>query len=377
MAPLHINYGWMTPPGVFEQHIIPELHRILSLSMPLDSASHQNITRSLLESAESLRTLDVWTVYQQFPIPVVTMEAISRFASNITVLRLHDIATNLSSLKFPALTKLTFRITTPAIQNPDAADLVKFLKHSPILEVLDLRLSESFKGDTTAGTVTLVHLKSAVFNGSSTLENKFIDVNVLPCLVLPKQPIIVDVQTKARAFSSDASPLLSVIRLGDIAFPRQSITAAAIHIEDGPFGFFGHVGICGEHGNWIGANHTRVLNLGKGLLSKLRNWLDPPNLAPLHKIQMLTLGLFELTSDEEQCVGVLQTCLQVLDRVRILNVYKINLSLVARLLRPSNGTILFPLLEELKLCPYNPPQLVRSVVHSGGKEDVVMSKNWV
>ena len=52
---------------------------------------------------------------------------------------------------------------------------------------------------------------------------------------------------------------------------------------------------------------------------------------------------------------VLRTSFQGLDQVRILNVYKVNLSLVARLLQPSDRIILFPLLEELKLHPYDPP----------------------
>ena len=357
----------MTPHGAFEQHVIPELDRLLSLSIPLGSGPHQDVTRSLLGSAESLRTLDVWAVHQQLTFPVAVTEAISRFASNITVLRLHDITIGLSSLEFPTLTKLVFRVTTPAVKNPDPADLVEFLKHSPILEELDLRLSESFRGDATAGTVVLARLKSAVFNGSLAPESKTIDINVLPYLVLPKQSITVDVQTRARAFSSDTSPLPSVIRLGDTVFPRQSIGAAAIYIKDDPFGFFGHIGICGERDNWIGVNHARVLNLGKGSLSRLRSWLDPLNLAPLHGIQTLTLGLFEFASDEEQCAGVLRACLQALDQVRVLNVYKMNLSLVARLLQPSDSAILFPLLEELKLYPYDPPELTRSVAHDGGK----------
>jgi hypothetical protein len=54
-------------------------------------------------------------------------------------------------------------------------------------------------------------------------------------------------------------------------------------------------------------------------------------------------------------MGVLRTSLQGLDQIRILNVYKVNLSLVVRLLQPSDGMILFLLLEELKLHPYDPP----------------------
>ena len=366
-APLYVNYGWMTGHSVFERHITPELHRLQSLSIPLGDASHQDVTQSLPESAESLSTLDMWTVYRQFPIPIAAMEKISRFAPNITVLRLHDITTSLSSLKFPALVKLTFRITKPTIENPDAADLVKFLRQSPILEVLDLRLSASFKGDRTAGTVALAHLKSAVFNGSSTGRNNFVTVTILPYLVLPKQSITVDVQTGARAFSPDTLPLLSVGQLGDAVFPQQSITAAKIHIRDDPFGFFGHISICGERNNWIGMNHVRVLNLGKDPLSRLHSWLGPLNRAPLRRIQTLTLGLFEFISNGEQCVEVLRTSLQELDQVRVLNVYKMDLSLVAQLLQPLDGSMLFPLLEELKLYPYDPPELARSAAHDGGE----------
>ena len=308
----------------------------------------------------------MWMAFKQFSLRAITMETISRFATNITVLRLHDVATSLSSLKFPALVKLTFRITTRNIQNPDAADLVKFLKHSPVLEELDLCLSESFKVDTPAGTVAFAHLKTAVFNGSST-PNGSVDVNVLPCLVLPNQSITVDVQTRARAFSSDTSPLLSVIQLGGAVLPRQSIMAAAIHIKDRPSGFFGHVSICGERNNWIGLNNVRVLNLGKGPLSRLRSWLDPVSLIPLRGIQTLTLGLFEFGLDEDQCVEVLRTFLQGLDQVRTLNVYKMNVSLVAQILQPSDGTAPLPLLEELRLHPFDPPELARSVAHNDGK----------
>jgi hypothetical protein len=154
-APLHVNYGRMTSRGVFEQRIIPERHRLRSLTISLGPASHQDVAQSLLESAESLRTLGVRTTDQMFSIPATTMEAISQFARHIMILRLHDITTSLSSLKFPALAKLTFLITTPTTRKPGAADLVKFLKQSPILEELNLRLPESFKADKPADTVAL------------------------------------------------------------------------------------------------------------------------------------------------------------------------------------------------------------------------------
>ena len=272
-APLHVNYGRMTSRGVFEQRIIPEHHRLRALTISLGPASHQDVAQLLLESAESLRTLDVRTTVQMFSIPATTTKAISQSARHITILRLHDFTTSLSSLKFPALAKLTFPITTPTTRKPGAADLVKFLKQSPILEELNLRLPESFKTDKPASTVALTHLKSAVFNGYSAPEENSINVGVLPYLIPPNQSIAVDVQTGTRAFPSDTSSLRSVIQLGDAILPRQSITAAAIQIKDDSFGFFGHVGICGEHDDWIGVNHIRVLNLGVGPLSKPRNGL--------------------------------------------------------------------------------------------------------
>jgi len=364
-APLHVNYGWMTSCYVFKQWIVPERHRLRSLSIPLGDAFYGELLDSLSEPAESLRTLDMWMVRQQFFVPAVTMQTIVRFSPNITVLRLHDITTSLAFLKFPALVTLTFRVTRLGTSSPDAADLVKFLKHSPNLEELDLCLPESLKAVTPAGTVTLAHLKSAVFNGSS-IGGDVVGVSVLPYLVLPGQSITIDVQARPHAFSSDTPPLLSVIQLGSAVFPRQSITAATIHIKDDPSGFFGHIGICGERDNWIGLNRARVLNIGKCPLLRLRDWLDPACLAQLHGIQTLTLGLFKFASDEEQCVGVLRTFLQGLDQVRVLNIYRMEVSLVARVLEPSDKTVILPLLEELRLHPYDPPELTRSDAHDKG-----------
>ena len=48
------------------------------------------------------------------------------------VLRLHDITTSLKSLEFPALVKPSFRLTVYGISNPDAEDLVNFLKNSEL-----------------------------------------------------------------------------------------------------------------------------------------------------------------------------------------------------------------------------------------------------
>ena len=364
-APLHVNYGCMTPSYVFERYIVPERHRLRSFSIPLSDASKDEVTEYLSEPAESLRALDMWMVYRRFSIPAVMMETVSRFAPNITVLRLHDITTSLVLLKFPALVKLTFRVTRPDVKNPGAADLVNFLKHSPNLEELDLRLPESFKADTPTRTVALPHLKSAVFDGSSTREYT-LGVNVLPYLVLPGQSITIDVQTRPRAFSSDTPALLSVIQLGDAILPQQSITAATVHMKDDPSGFFGHAGVCGERNNWIGLNHVRALNIGKSPLSRLRGWLDPACLAQLHGIHTLTLGLFKFASDEEQCIGVLRTFLQGVDQVRVLNIYRMEVSLVARMLEPSDKTVILPLLEELKLHSYDPPELTRSDAHDKG-----------
>ena len=363
----------MTPYGDFERSIIPECHRLRSLSIPLGEASHEEVIRSLSGSTESLKTLEVWMVFQQFPVPAVTMERLSRFAPNITVLRLHDITTGLAFLEFPALIKLTFRVTTPSTQNPDAADLVGVLRHSPNLQELDLRLLEGLMAHAPSGTVALACLKSAVFNVFSTPNNS-VNVSLLSYLIFPKQSITIDVQTRPHAFTSSTLPLLSVIQLGDTVLPRQSITAAAIYIKDSPSGFFGHVGICGEHNNWIGLNHVRILNIGKCPLSRLHSWLDPVSLAQLHGIQTLTLGLFEFTSNEEECIGVLRTFLQGLDQVRVLNIYKMDVSLVARILEPSGGTVLLPLLEELKLHAYNPPELTRCVVYDKSTQHVVLLK---
>ena len=213
--------------------------------------------------------------------------------------------------------------------------------------------------------VTLAHLKSAVFSGSSTPENT-VDVNVLPCLRLPEQTVTVDTQTRARAFSSDTSPLPSVVQLGETVLHRQSITAAAIHIKDNSSGFFGHVSICGERNNWIGLNHSRILNIGTSPPSSLCNWLHPTGLAQLHGIQTLTLGLFKFASDEEECVGVLRTFLQGLNQVRTLNIYKMDVSLVARILESSGATVLLSLLEELKLHPHDPPEITRSEAYGKG-----------
>ena len=376
-APLHVNFGWATPLHVLKQRVIPERHRLRSLSIPfmLGSDSGMEIARSLVEPAESLRTLNMWMVDIPCAISAVTMGTISRFAPNITVLRLHDILSNLSSLEFPSLLKLTFHITTRSTdtREPGAEDLVEFLRHSPSLEELYLHLPEGLNANAPIGIATLGHLKSAVLNGSSTPDGP-VGVQILPYLRLPESSITVEVQTRARAFTSCTSPLLSVIQLGHHILAQQSITAVAIHIKDDPHGFYGHIGICGERNNWIRLNHTRLLKVGKNPLSRLRDWLDTVNLDPLRGTRTLTLGFFEFASDQEQCVEVLQTFLRGLDKVRVLNIYKMNVALVARILQPSNETLLFPLLEELKLHSYDPPELARCVEHDKGKRNNITSK---
>ena len=369
-SPLHVSYGWTTQPDVFKRYVIPERHRLRSLSIPFKSYSEVGIPQSLVEPAESLRVLDMWMADSSISPSPTAMGAISRFAPNITVLTLHDILANLSSLEFPSLVKLVLRATTLSMDvwEPDSTtDLIEFLRHSPVLEELDLCLPDGLKANAPIGTVTLQHLKSAVFNGSSTPSGS-VEVKVLPYLKLPEKSLTVDVQTRARAFTSCTSPLLSVTQLGHSIFPHQSITAAAIHIKDDPNGFYGHIGIRGERDNWIGLNHVRILKLGKNPLARLRDWLDPANLGPIRGIQTLTLSLFEFTSHEEQSIEVLRTFLRALDRVRVLNIYKTNVALVARILQPSDdGTVLFPLLEELNLHPYDPPELTRCVARDKGE----------
>ena len=371
-APLHVYYGWESPLHVFNEHIFPERHRLQSLSISFQSPGinrHAGVTfQSVSEPAESLKTLDMYTTGDPLPMPSTTMVGISRFAANITFLKLYDITAGLSFLQFPSLVKLTFRVTKlyDSVPEPDAADLVGFLRHSPLLEELDLYLPEGFKTDAPASTVTLEHLKSAVFNGSSTPSGS-VSVKAPLCLRLPNRSITVDVQTRARTFSSKTSPLLSVIQLGDAILSQRQITAAAIHIKDTPTGFFGHIGICGEDDNWIGINHVRVLGIGKSPLLRVHDWLDPVDAVNLSGIRTLTLGLFQFASDQEQCIEVLRTFLRGLGQVRVLNVYKMDVSLVARILQPSDGAILFPLLEELRFHVYDPPELTRCLAHDSGK----------
>ena len=74
---LHVNYGHRIPPGTFEQYIIPERCRLQSLSIPLSDATHREVAQSLSGVAESLKALDLWTVFHTFPVPVTTMETIT------------------------------------------------------------------------------------------------------------------------------------------------------------------------------------------------------------------------------------------------------------------------------------------------------------
>ena len=368
-SPLHVKYGLMTPLGVFERHIIPEHDRLQSLSIPLSIGFPRAVSDSLVRPSKSLKTLDVWMTCTEFSVPTDTMRAISRFAPNITVLKLHIVTTKLSSLEFPALTKLTLCIVASDHPNPTVEDLVKFLEHSPLLETLDLRLPNHLVVSQSVGTFGLERLKSAVFGGHSSHENNYICITGLQHLILPKQPITVDVQTEVRTRPWDTSPLLSAIRLGDATFPRQSITEGVIHIKDSPNGFFGHVGICGEHDNRIGLNYIQPPDVREGLLWRFRSWFNPMGLAPLRGIQTLTLGFFEFASDKEQCIGVLRAFLRELDQVRVLKVYMMDVSLLVRILQPSGGVVLLPSLDELQLHSYNPPELNRCVAHEEGKRD--------
>jgi len=87
-------------------------------------------------------------------------------------------------------------------------------------------------------------------------------------------------------------------------------------------------------------------------------WFDPLSPVPLHEIQMLTINLLELMSSEEQCADVFRAFLKAwLDQVRASNVHNVNASLVVWLLQSSDAMVLPPLLEELKLGPYGPPEL--------------------
>ena len=372
--PLHVQYGLETPPGVFEQHIIPERHRLRSLSIPLGYRSHLEVVKSLAEPSESLETLDMWMTRDIFSVSAHTMKAISRFAPNITVLTLYDVAENLPSLEFPALVKLTLRLAYDDCQSLDPEDLIKFLKNSPVLEELDLRLPFLWTKSPPVTTAEFTRLKSAVFDEYSLRQGAYSCVPGLQYLILPKQSITIDVRMSVYIAPSDPLPLLSAINLGGAIFPRQSITAAAIHIKDNPNGFFGHVGICGEYDNWIGLNYVLPPSLREAFLRRLPRWFDPVGLTPLRGIQTLALGFFELTFDEEGCIEALRTFLQELDQVRVLNVYMMNVSLLARILQPYGGVVPLPSLEELKIHTYNPPELIRYATHDEGKWNVVMFK---
>jgi len=52
-----------------------------------------------------------------------------------------------------------------------------------------------------------------------------------------------------------------------------------------------------------------------------------------------------------------------MDQARVSNVHNVNVSLVARLLQPSDAIVLFPLLEEVGFHSYDPPELNRSAAH--------------
>lgn len=93
---------------------------------------------------------------------------------------------------------------------------------------------------------------------------------------------------------------------------------------------------------------------------------------PLRGIRVLALGFFGFTLDEEEPIDVLRTFLRELDQVRVLNVYRMNLSLLARILQPSDGVVPLPSLEELNLHAYNPPELTWSAAHDQGKWNAII-----
>ena len=190
-----------------------------------------------------------------------------------------------------------------------------------------------------------------------------------------KSAITVDVQMRNRARPPTILPLVSIARLRDTVFPQQSITAAVIHIKDSPKGFYGHAGICGERDNWIGLNYPQIPITKKGPLRRLRSLFDPVGLAPLRGIHTLALGSFEFASHEEQRIEVIQASLRELDQVRLLKVYAMDLSLLARILQPSYRVVPLPSLEELQLHAYNPPELTRCAAHDEGKSSVITLKD--
>ena len=150
--PLRVDYGHKSPIDVFRRKIVPERHRLWTLSIPMECDTSLDLRSLVLAGpAESVRTLCVWVLHP-FSMTPSHMKAISYFSPNITVLNLHDITTSLSSLEFPAMVKLTFRITIHHTQNPDPANLIKCLKHSPILEEPDPPLPGSFKVVSFPGT---------------------------------------------------------------------------------------------------------------------------------------------------------------------------------------------------------------------------------
>jgi hypothetical protein len=97
-------------------------------------------------------------------------------------------------------------------------------------------------------------------------------------------------------------------------------------------------------------------------------WLDPADMAPLRDIQTLTLGLFESTP------GELRTLLRGFDQLRALNIYRMKPQLVAQILQPFRGNVLFPSLAQLKYHTYDPPELARSVAHDRGRWNVIVFK---
>ena len=162
----------------------------------------------------------MWISHKGFSVPAGTIKAISQNFLKITVPKLHDITRKLSSLEFPVLVKLTFHFTQPDHNDITAADPLKFLKRSPLLEDLDLRLRVCPGVSRPAKAAELVRLKSVAFTGYLSHKTNSIHTNGLPCMILPKRSITIDLRADHFACSSDKSLLSSLIQLGDTIFPQ-------------------------------------------------------------------------------------------------------------------------------------------------------------
>ena len=71
---------------------------------------------------------------------------------------------------------------------------------------------------------------------------------------------------------------------------------------------------------------------------------------------------------------MLRAFLRGLDQVRVLDLYNVNVSLVGRVLHPSDGAVLLPLLEVIKIYPHGPPALARCVAYDKGQRSIHVLK---